>query len=311
MTVTLPVGLQRTEARSQPPPAYWSVAQHLRRRPAADLHVAGDPDAEQLAVAAAVVGLLLLAQLVVADQLLGLVHGGRVVARVVLQRAGRHPGLVEGRDEVHRPDLGRVLADPAGERVHDPLGRIGRLGPAGAPVGVGRGLVGEHRGAGEAVGVAVVDAVVVEGAQDRDARPDQGRVGAHVGLELDPHAEQLALLGGGHLHVLDHAAALDGGQVALGAVLVPLDRLAELAGQGDGDELLGVDLQLGAEAAADLGGDHPDLGLGDAEDEGQEHPQEVRDLGRRPDGELAAGPAPAGPRWPRGSIALAISRGWK
>src|SRR5918993_146532 len=26
MTVTFPVGLQRTEARSQPPPAYWSVA---------------------------------------------------------------------------------------------------------------------------------------------------------------------------------------------------------------------------------------------------------------------------------------------
>ena len=25
ITVTLPVGLQRTEARSQPPPAYWSV----------------------------------------------------------------------------------------------------------------------------------------------------------------------------------------------------------------------------------------------------------------------------------------------
>jgi hypothetical protein len=50
-----------------------------------------------------------------------------------------------------------------------------------------------------------------------------------------------------------------------------------------------VDLQLGAEAAADLGGDDPELGLGDAEDQGQEDPHEVRDLGRRPDGELALG----------------------
>jgi hypothetical protein len=131
--------------------------------------------------------------------------------------------------------------------------------------------------------------VVVEGPQDRDARPAQGCVGAHVGLELDPHAEQLALLGGGHLHVLDDAAALDGGQVAFGAGLCPLDRLAELAGQGDGGELLGVDLQLGAEAAPDLGGDHPELGLGDPEAQGQEEPHKVGDLGGRPDGELALG----------------------
>jgi hypothetical protein len=55
------------------------------------------------------------------------------------------------------------------------------------------------------------------------------------------------------------------------------------------DALLGVDVQLGAEAAAHVGGDHADLGLADVEGEGQQHLEDVRDLGGRPDGVLALG----------------------
>ena len=44
-------------------------------------------------------------------------------------------------------------------------------------------------------------------------------------------------------------------------------------------DLLAVDLQLGAEAAADVRRDHAHLVLGHAELEGDEQAQEVRDLG--------------------------------
>ena len=45
-------------------------------------------------------------------------------------------------------------------------------------------------------------------------------------------------------------------------------------------DLLAVDLQLGAEAAADVGRDHAHAVLGHAELEGEEQAQEVRDLRR-------------------------------
>ncbi len=51
----------------------------------------------------------------------------------------------------------------------------------------------------------------------------------------------------------------------------------------------GVDLELAAEAAADVGRDDPDLGLGHAGGGGQREAHDVRDLGRRPHRDLLAG----------------------
>ena len=89
--------------------------------------------------------------------------------------------------------------------------------------------------------------------------------------------------------LLPLVAAVVGRQQRLGAGLGVLDRLAEPTGHGDGDALLGRRLQLAAEPAADVGGDDPDLGLGDAHRRGDEEPQDVRDLGGRPDRHLLAG----------------------
>jgi hypothetical protein len=54
------------------------------------------------------------------------------------------------------------------------------------------------------------------------------------------------------------------GLVVLAARLGPLDRPAELAGDDQREDLLGVDVELGAEAAADVRGDDAQLVLGDA-----------------------------------------------
>ena len=51
----------------------------------------------------------------------------------------------------------------------------------------------------------------------------------------------------------------------------------------------GGDLELSAEAAADVGGDHPNLALGDPEHGGGEDPHEVRHLRGGPDRDLLTG----------------------
>ena len=78
------------------------------------------------------------------------------------------------------------------------------------------------------------------------------------------------------------------GHVALAAGLGPLDRPAESAGDQHGQHLFGRDLQLGSEAAADVGRDDPDVLLRDAGDQGQHDPEHVRDLGRGPEREFTA-----------------------
>ena len=85
---------------------------------------------------------------------------------------------------------------------------------------------------------------------------------------VDPQREELAVLVERQLGLGDMVAAVGVGHEGLGAVGRPLDRPAEPCG-GPGDErLLGVVEDLGAEAAADIGRDHAQLVLGDAEDEG-------------------------------------------
>jgi hypothetical protein len=68
----------------------------------------------------------------------------------------------------------------------------------------------------------------------------------------------------------------------LAAGLGPLDRLARAGGPQQADDLLGVDLQLAAEAAADVGSHHAQLVLGHPGDHREHDPQDVRHLGRGP-----------------------------
>ena len=75
---------------------------------------------------------------------LALRGGGLVVAGVVLQPGHRGERELLVLDPVLLADLERVDADLGGELVHHPLDGVRRLGPAGAAVGVGPGLVGEH-----------------------------------------------------------------------------------------------------------------------------------------------------------------------
>ena len=263
--------------------------QHPAGGQTAHLHIAGEADADALRRARGPpLGRLGPAPVDV-GQRDRLVEHGLVVAAVEDQPGRRLVREGVGTDEVAGPDLLGRHPHRHGQRVHGPLHRVGGLGTARAPVGVGRGPVGEHRRALEHVVRDVVAAVVQEPAQQRHARRDQLQVGAHVGQQLDPHRRHLAVGVGGQLDVLDLAAALDGGHRGLGPALGPAHRRTPLHRQGAAEDLLGVDVELAAEAAAHRRGHHPQLVLGDAQHDCGHHLEDVRDLGGGVQRELAAG----------------------
>ena len=283
-------GRQHPDRRRLPATgAVGQRAKDARRGDAAHLGERRDPDAELDAVLALAPLDLLGPQADHVEHLLGLLSRGLVVAAVVGEPCNHRVGELLVLDPVLLAELHRVTTEGDGQLVHDPLDRVRRLRATRAAIGIGRRLGGEHALADEPVGGHLVDRREHEGAQDRHARRDQLQVGPHVGEQLDLEAEQRAVLLGGDRDVLDLVAAVRGRLVVLAARLGPFDRPTELAGDDQGEDLLGVDVQLGAEAAADVRCHHAQLVLRDAGGQREHDPQHVRDLGGGVHRELVRG----------------------
>ena len=159
-------------------------------------------------------------------------------------------------------------------------------GRPGAAVGVGRRRVREDAGELDAVVRDRVRPRVDPRAEQRDARRDELEVRAH--RRRDPRAavRDRAVLLRREGVLGDEVAAVDRGDVVLRALLDPLDRSVQPPGEREREELLGVDVELRAEAAADVGCDDAELRLVQAERRRREHPEDVRDLGRRVEREV-------------------------
>ncbi len=128
----------------------------------------------------------------------------------------------------------------------------------------------------------------------RDARREQLQVGAAVLQQV--HADRLDAPVGVRRdrRGLQLVATVDRRDHRLGARLDPLHRPPGQA-RGLGDrELLGVDVELRAEAAAHVRRDHAHLRLRDAADRGHERAHEVRHLGRGVERQLVARGDPVG-----------------
>ena len=96
---------------------------------------------------------------------------------------------------------------------------------------------------------------------------------------LTRSAEEPALGVERQLGVGDVVAGVLVGEDRLAALADPLDRPAQLLRGEQHEPVLGVLPALGAEAAADIAGDHPDAALRDLEDAGRERlPHAVRVL---------------------------------
>ena len=115
-----------------------------------------------------------------------------------------------------------------------------------------------------------------------------GEEGAVVGQHLHAQADHpVALERQLAVHVV--VAGEAGGDQVAGAVLDPLDGLAEQQRGGRGHDVAGVDRHLVAEPAADVRRDDPDLVLGQAGDHREQRAVGVRRLRGHVDRRLAGG----------------------
>ena len=184
-------------------------------------------------------------------------HGGEL-ARIVVHARRRLVGHLAGRDVVAPAQLDPVDAHLARRRVDQPLHVVVGLGPAGAAIGADRRGVGEHH-----LGVHLhrrrrvdVDQVLHRVGGRRHRRID---VGAGIAGAGEPHGEEAAVLVERQLGDALVVAAVMVAQEALGALVGPLHRPAERLRRQQQRAVLGIDLRLHAERAADIAGQHAHL----------------------------------------------------
>jgi hypothetical protein len=187
-------------------------------------------------------------------------------------------------DEVLPPHVGRIHLQFARQHVHRALDKVGRFRTPRSAIRVGRRLVGEHFGEGRADGGNVVGRVRHQHRERGNGGREQHVVGADVGDEPQLQPEHGAIALGCNIHIADDVAPVRCGHERLRTVFHPLHREPQAPGHHGGNIFLGVDVDLRAEAAANLWGDGPDLILPHA-GHGRDHrAEDVRILRRRPDG---------------------------
>ncbi len=209
---------------------------------------------------------------------LRLVQQRREIAAVILHDDLRLIG--ELGDEVPPAQLGRVHPHLARGGLHHPLDHVGGLGPPRAAIGVHRHRVGEdgpHRAVdrGDVVLPRPERAVEIGGRH----RGEERGVGAQIGDRVDVEGDDLALIVEAHPALGDMVAAMGVGQEGLRPVGGPFHRAARLHRGPEAGDLLGVDVDLRAEAPAHVGRHHAQLVLGGDVVEGREHqPGDMRVL---------------------------------
>ena len=261
--------------------------------------IGDDADAD-VAACRAQARLFLLEELVITDQLHGLVERREVVAAVIGKRRKVlvddlvAVGELVGRDQVALADLDAVDAELAGGEVEQAFHHEDAVLAAGAAVGRNDRLVGKDR-----LELAVVVGHVILAEQRALAveRHSQavGGVGAGIMHEDVVHAQDFAVARQGNLGLMHLAALLRGGEEVLLAVLDPLDGAAEAHGDPGNEDLFRIEHHdFGAEAAADKGRNHAHLLFGEAEHRGKPVADGDRRLGGVPDGQLLVAWVPAG-----------------
>ena len=228
--------------------------------------------------------LVLLSQRIVVDQLERLLERLEVTARLVVHPGRRRVRELLTLDHVLPEELGGILADLAGRERDQVINDERRALAAHAPVDREGRLV---RGDRPAVVLVVAD-VVRPGNHLGDLhRLERGgeRVGAvRAGVADDPclDAEDGALLVDRELALDEFVLGVEGGDEGLLAVLDPARGSPEFHRHEADDRLLGEDVALEPEAAADVRGDNGELVVREAKDAAELRTYQVGDLARRP-----------------------------
>ena len=141
-------------------------------------------------------------------------------------------------------------------------------------------------------GFALVTAGHHQAGQGRNGRCEQLQVGAQVGDGAGFDAQQGAIFFHRHFIVGDLVAAMNGGRSVFAARFDPLDRRAQTHGQMAAQGFLGVEIELGPEAAAYLRRDDADFVFRHGDHAWQQRAHQVRNLGRGPKRERALASVP-------------------
>ena len=182
--------------------------------------------------------------------------------------------------EVLAADFGGVHADFGGVAVHHALDEIGGLRSARASVGV------NGRGVGEDAGYLALDVVYAVRTHEHEAEQvgwdgwrERGEIRSHVCVDVGGEPGDVALGVSAYLHLAYVVASVCGGEEVLLPALDPLDGPAEVLGYHARDHFFGVEVELAAESAANVGGYDSYLVLGVSGDQGEKQPDEVGNLG--------------------------------
>ena len=168
-------------------------------------------------------------------------------------------GELVGLDEVRRPDLGALLAERRGDRIHGPLHHEAALRAPGPAVRRDHHRVRVEAVEGHPVGTRLVGTEQLGGGDDRHDQPVR-RVGAGVVPEAHVEPEDASLVVVPDVDVVDLPTLVRGRDEVLAPVLGELHDPVEGAGRVRHQQLLRPRVvDLDAEAAADVGRDHVDL----------------------------------------------------
>ena len=240
-------------------------AGNVAGRQAAGLDVARVTDAAQQALGGR--GRFALLEAVDFAQFVAALEQGMKVTHVVLQGDWRLVRKVL--DEIAPADLVLAQAHLPTATRHQALKQVGGFGATGTAVGIDRCGVGEP---GVHLHINLRRAVLAgqqRGVQNgRHGRRKGGQISTHVGVGVHAQRQELAVLVHRHLGVARMVTAMRVADKGFAAVGRPLDRAVELF-RGPGQaHVFGVKVNLGAEAAAHVRGDHAHLVLRQAHHKG-------------------------------------------
>ncbi len=182
-------------------------------------------------------------------------------------------------DQVLAAEVDRVEPEIVRDQVEQTLAEEVRLEPAGRAQGADRRLARHHHLEREG---DVANAVRARQELHRLRRHHAAvgaDIGAHVAPDMAAHAENAAVARAGDLELAIDLARVVGRHQVLAAVLDPLHRPAEQPRGERDEEILRIELAAHAEAAADVGLQHVDGVLADAEHLGQHAAVEEQHLG--------------------------------
>ncbi len=179
------------------------------------------------------------------------------------QRARRENVLAAQRD--------RVDPHRSGGTVQEPLHHVIRLGPAGAAIDTHRRRVGEERPGQDVERADVVDARHHANRRQNRRRRRRLDIGPDRVHGLDRKADDPALGVERHRRVRNAVAAMIIAGERFRTRGDPFDRPAAAPRRPQHQRVLGIGIGLHPEAAAHIGRDHAQPGLGDVQNRGREH----------------------------------------